>query len=125
MEPLLASTPGLGARKGVHPGLLRTTLLSMLVAVGAALVAQALTRLIGLITDGDIRRALSHREKFFGLRAADVMTHSPVTVGPEQMAFEALELMENRPSQLSVLPVVDSSGHWKGLVRIHDLLQIF
>ena len=83
------------------------------------------SRLIGLITDGDIRRALSHREKFFGLRAADVMTHSPVTVGPEQMAFEALELMENRPSQLSVLPVVDSSGHWKGLVRIHDLLQIF
>lgn len=79
-------------------------------------------RLEGLITDGDLRRALRHREKFFELRAHQIMTVRPITVRPEQMANEALELMENRPSQISVLPVVDSENHCVGLVRLHDLL---
>jgi arabinose-5-phosphate isomerase len=92
--------------------------------LGAVLVVEG-TKLLGIITDGDIRRALQHREKFFSLQAKDVMTQRPVTVTPEMMASVALELMENRPSQISALPVVDPSGNWKGVVRIHDLIRSF
>jgi len=77
----------------------------------------------GLITEGDIRRALQKKEAFFGYKALDIMTGTFTSVGQDQMAIDALELMENRESQISVLPVLDS-GKLKGLVRIHDLLHV-
>jgi arabinose-5-phosphate isomerase len=91
---------------------------------GAVLVVEGPV-LRGIITDGDLRRALSHREKFFHLRASEIMTASPVTAHEGMMAFEALEKMENRPSQIKELPVVDASGHVRGLLRLHDLVRIF
>jgi arabinose-5-phosphate isomerase len=92
--------------------------------LGAVLVVQD-EKLLGIITDGDIRRALQHREKFFMMKAGEVMTRSPVTASPEMMAKTALELMENRPRQISVIPVVDENGCWKGVVRVHDLVRTF
>lgn len=92
--------------------------------LGAVMVVDG-SRLLGIITDGDLRRALSHREKFFSLKASHVMTAQPVVATPAMMAQQALELMENRPSQLSVLPVVDDAGAWVGLVRLHDLVRTF
>lgn len=80
-------------------------------------------KLEGLITDGDVRRALAMREKFFTMKAGDVMTRSPITIGADTLAAEALNLMENRARQISVLPVVDARGRALGLVRVHDLLQ--
>ncbi len=91
--------------------------------LGAVAVMESSGKLSGLVTDGDLRRALAHREKFFNFQAQEIMTTKPTTVRPEQMASEALELMENRPSQISVLPVVDAQGKCVGLVRLHDLLQ--
>lgn len=94
--------------------------------LGAVLVGEKVAgglKLLGIVTDGDIRRALQHREKFFSMKAQDVMTASPVSIAPDCMAQEALELMENRPSQISVLPVVDASGFCHGLVRLHDLVR--
>ncbi|MGK5082157.1 KpsF/GutQ family sugar-phosphate isomerase [Bdellovibrionota bacterium FG-1] len=98
--------------------------------LGAVLVVQRDTggqgeRMLGIITEGDLRRALQYREKFFQLKAGDVMTAQPITAHPEMMAKAALDLMENRPSQISVLPVVDEAGSWKGLVRVHDLISSF
>jgi arabinose-5-phosphate isomerase len=92
--------------------------------LGAVLVAQG-QKLLGIITDGDIRRALKLRESFFGLSAKDIMTKSPIVVSPELLAYDALRLMEERESQISVLPVVDSDGNALGLLRIHDLVQTF
>jgi arabinose-5-phosphate isomerase len=92
--------------------------------LGAALVVEE-GKLLGIIADGDIRRALQHRQKFFGFQAKDVMTQRPVTATPDLMAVEALELMENRPKQITVLPVVDGQGNWKGLVRLHDIIRSF
>ncbi len=92
--------------------------------LGIALVVEG-GKLLGIITDGDLRRALQHRAKFFDLKAQDVMTKHPITILPEAMASEALELMENRPRQINVLPVVDAQGHWKGVVRVHDLISSF
>jgi arabinose-5-phosphate isomerase len=92
--------------------------------LGAVLVVDG-KRLLGIITDGDIRRALQHREKFFDLKAEEVMTRNPTAALPEMMALAALRLMEDRPSQISILPVIDSNGNWKGLIRLHDLVRSF
>jgi arabinose-5-phosphate isomerase len=79
--------------------------------------------LLGIITDGDIRRSLQHREKFFQLLARDVMTQKPITVVENLLAYDALRIMENRESQISVLPVVGEKLEIKGLLRIHDLFS--
>lgn len=84
-------------------------------------------KMIGIITEGDIRRALSKKEKFFTLKGKDIMTKDFTRVNQEKMAIDALELMENRESQISVLPVFkDSNGDETlvGVVRIHDLLNV-
>ncbi|MCC7441733.1 MAG: KpsF/GutQ family sugar-phosphate isomerase [Bdellovibrionales bacterium] len=80
-------------------------------------------RWVGMITDGDIRRALQAREKFFTLKAEEVMTRKPVTVTPDLLAYDALRIMENRESQISVLLVVDAAGKWQGLLRLHDIAR--
>lgn len=90
--------------------------------LGGVLVVQN-HQLQGLITDGDIRRALGHKEKFFTLKAEQIMTVKPITIAPDTLAADAIHLMENRSSQISVLPVVDSNGKAVGLIRLHDLLR--
>ena len=91
--------------------------------LGAACVADEAGRLLGLITDGDVRRALQKHEDIRELRAQDVMTQHPITIAPTASLREAADQMENRPSQLSVLPVVDQDGQALGLLRIHDIYQ--
>jgi len=91
--------------------------------LGGALVVENQT-LIGLITDGDIRRALQKKEGFFQLKAADLMSEQPINIEANEMLTKALELMENRQSQISVLPVVDKKTmRWEGLLRLHDVAQ--
>lgn len=92
--------------------------------LGVVLVCEADGKLLGIITDGDLRRALKHRERFFQMTASEVMTRQPIAAHPKMMAREALELMENRPSQISILPVVDDAGAWQGVIRLHDLVQL-
>jgi len=78
--------------------------------------------LLGIITEGDIRRALKNREKFFEFKANDIMVKNFIFIKDDSMAIEALEIMENRESQISVLPVLDENKKLKGIVRIHDLI---
>lgn len=89
---------------------------------GAACVVDESQRLIGLITDGDVRRALQAHDDIRELRAAEVMTANPATIAPDARLQDALRLMEDRPSQISVLPVIEpESGVCLGLLRLHDL----
>ncbi|NQU41896.1 KpsF/GutQ family sugar-phosphate isomerase [bacterium] len=81
-------------------------------------------RLEGIIVDGDIRRALKFREKFFDLKAADIMTRNPTVIHAEEMAVHALELMENRPFQIAFLPVLNAEERAIGVLRLHDLLKM-
>lgn len=91
---------------------------------GAACVVDDSHRLIGLITDGDVRRAFQAHDDIRELHASAVMTASPSTIAPDARLQEALRLMEDRPSQISVLPVVDpSSGICLGLLRLHDIYR--
>ncbi|MCK5780106.1 MAG: KpsF/GutQ family sugar-phosphate isomerase [Psychrilyobacter sp.] len=77
---------------------------------------------VGLITEGDIRRALQNKEEFFSYKAHDIMISTFVSIESHKMAVDALDLMENRKSQISVLPVIDNNK-LVGMVRIHDLLN--
>ncbi|OQY42977.1 MAG: D-arabinose 5-phosphate isomerase [Fusobacteriia bacterium 4572_74] len=63
--------------------------------------------MIGIITEGDIRRALKNKEEFFTYNAKDIMSSKFTYIEAEKMAVDALELMENRKSQISVLPVLE------------------
>lgn len=92
--------------------------------LGAVLVMDSQT-LLGIITDGDLRRALRKKEQFFSMKASEIMTSNPVTVRENSLAYDALRIMEERESQINVLPVVNSSGIPMGLLRIHDLVQTF
>lgn len=95
-------------------------------SLGAVNVVDDGGKLIGIITDGDLRRTLERiaAEDLADLSAADMMTTGPTTTTPSMLAFDALKLMENRPSQISVLPVVDAGGRCCGLLRLHDLVRI-
>ena len=94
-------------------------------ALGAVNVVNEGGRLAGIITDGDLRRAIQKCKpaELEGLRAELFMTSKPVTVKPTELAYTALQLMENRPSQISVLPVVDDDHRSVGLLRLHDLVR--
>lgn len=52
-----------------------------------------------------------------------IMTTNPIVVSSDELVYEALKLMENRPSQISVLPVVDEQRLCLGLLRLHDIVR--
>jgi arabinose-5-phosphate isomerase len=89
--------------------------------MGGACVVDEDGTLAGFITDGDLRRALTTHDDIRELSAEDAMSRAPVTIGPDATLGDALERMERRPSQISVLPVVDETGRALGLLRLHDV----
>ena len=93
--------------------------------LGAVCVVDDAGRLAGIITDGDLRRAIEQtsHESLAKLTCDDFMTCKPVVATPELLAYDALRLMEDRPSQIAVLPVVDSDGKCVGLLRLHDVVR--
>jgi arabinose-5-phosphate isomerase len=93
-------------------------------ALGAVNVVDENEKLIGIVTDGDLRRTIENTspEHFSNLTAETMMTKNPTTATPEMLAYNALLLMEDRPRQISVLPVV-SSGKACGLLRLHDIVR--
>ena len=93
--------------------------------LGAVNVVEDGERLAGIITDGDLRRAIQRMEHaaLESLTGDEIMTRNPVVATPDVLAYDALRLMEDRPSQISVLPVVDSERRCVGLIRLHDIVR--
>lgn len=95
--------------------------------LGAVNVVDREGRLEGIITDGDLRRSLqrlSNQElAFANIKCDELMTRDPIVTSAETLAFDALRLMEDRPSQINVLPVVDGQGRCIGLLRLHDIVR--
>lgn len=77
----------------------------------------------GIFTDGDLRRAVGADHAALARPVGELCTRAPVTVRATDPASAALDRMERRTSQLSVLPVVDEGGNYVGLVRLHDLVR--
>ena len=90
---------------------------------GAALVLNNEKILMGIITEGDLRRSLANEIDIDNCKANEVMSANPITIKVDSSLSEVISLMENRESQISVLPVVDQSNICLGLIRIHDIYQ--
>jgi len=88
--------------------------------LGASLVVDNSLILLGIVTDGDIRRALLHWKDIAGLEVAKIMSKSPKMIDEEKKVSEAVTLMEH--NAISVLPVVDKLKRVKGIVHLHELL---
>jgi arabinose-5-phosphate isomerase len=93
--------------------------------LGAVCVVDDAGRLAGIITDGDLRRAIEQtsHESLAKLTCDEFMTGKPVVATPELLAYDALQLMEDRPSQIAVLPVIDADQKCVGLIRVHDIVR--
>jgi arabinose-5-phosphate isomerase len=84
------------------------------------------SRLVGIVTDGDLRRLMQQRKgDTFELTAGECMTRNPVTIGPNELASMALNLMEHR--RITSVVVVDNERRVQGVVHVHDLwtLELF
>ena len=94
--------------------------------LGAVNVIDNEGRLAGIITDGDLRRSMQRISTaelaFANITCDELMTPNPVVTNPDMLAFDALHLMEDRPSQINVLPVVDDARLCVGLIRLHDIV---
>lgn len=77
-------------------------------------------KIVGIITDGDIRRMLNDRDNIAGVTAADIMTRNPKTIKSTDMAADALNTMENH--SITQLVVADN-GEYKGILHLHDILK--
>jgi arabinose-5-phosphate isomerase len=84
-------------------------------------IIDAERRPIGVFTDGDLRRLIEKVQDFSKLSVADVMHPNPRTIGPDQLAVEAVELMEQH--RINQLLVADADGRLVGALHIHDLTR--
>jgi len=91
--------------------------------LGCVCVVDHDKHLLGIITDGDVRRTLQKFENIDKLKVSDIMTRNPVKIHYSQLLGEALALMEQRESQINVLPVVDESNICVGVIRLHDIVR--
>jgi len=89
--------------------------------MGMTAVVDDSQRLVGIFTDGDLRRSLERDVNLRATRIEEVMTRSPRSVRPEALAAEAVEMMERTKS--TQIPVVDAEGHLVGALNIHDLFS--
>jgi len=87
--------------------------------LGATAVMQN-QKLVGIITDGDLRRMLEKHSDFSTLKASDIMTSRPKSIQKNQMAVEALEIMKE--NDITQLPVLDDEKY-VGVVHLHDILK--
>jgi arabinose-5-phosphate isomerase len=84
-------------------------------------VVDASGRLVGIVTDGDLRRAMG--PDLLSQCVRDVMTHAPRTISPDALAVEALHAMNARSRPITTLFVVDPRGLPVGILHVHDLLR--
>ena len=89
--------------------------------LGMTVVADEAGFVVGVYTDGDLRRSLDRRLDVHAARMRDVMTHPCKTIGTRELAAEAVHLMEQH--RITALPVVDEHGKLAGALNVHDLLR--
>jgi arabinose-5-phosphate isomerase len=89
--------------------------------LGMTVVVDDDSRVIGVYTDGDLRRTLDARIDVHAVSMQDVMTRRCRTIGPRELAAEAVHVMETH--RITALPVVDATGALVGALNVHDLLR--
>ena len=90
--------------------------------LGIAIVTDSNKNILGIVTDGDIRRGVEKWGKgFFDMTAADVMTRDPKTIAGHELAAKALSVMEKH--SITVLVVRDEEARAEGIIHLHDILK--
>ena len=90
--------------------------------LGVAIVSDAGRKILGVLTDGDIRRGIEKWGKdFFDMKAGEVMTKNPKTISEDELAVKALSIMETH--SITSLAVPDSDGKAIGVIHLHDILK--
>lgn len=90
--------------------------------LGMTTVAGRDNKLLGILTDGDIRRGIQKGGKaFFDMKAGDVMSRDPKTISEDELAAKALSIMESH--SITSLVVSDEEGRPKGIIHLHDILK--
>ena len=79
-------------------------------------------KFMGILVEGDIRRTFTKENLGLKTLVCDIMNQNPISIGPDNLAFEALQLMENNNRSLQVLPVIED-GIFLGFIRLHELLK--
>lgn len=88
--------------------------------LGITAVVDRNDNLLGIITDGDLRRMLEKDTAIDSIKADDIMTASPLTIGPDEMAVDALDVL--RKKEISQLAVTEN-GKYLGILHLHDLIR--
>jgi len=109
--------PAVGPETPLSAGLLEMSRKGL----GMTTVVDGARRVLGVFTDGDLRRALDKQLDVHATRMHDVMTANPKMARPRMLAAEAVHLMEAH--RITALPVVDEQGTLVGALNVHDLLR--
>ncbi len=105
-----------------HVASLKDALLEMTrKGLGMTAIVDESGHVVGVFTDGDLRRALEKSIDMHTARIADLMGRNPKTIGPDQLAVEAVEKMQNL--KINGLLVINSEGKLAGALNMHDLLK--
>lgn len=88
--------------------------------LGVVLVISKDDRLLGIITDGDLRRMIVNKTDIYNRTVTELMIPHPKTVNPKSALYEALNIMETH--QITVLPVIEDTGKVSGVLHLHDIL---
>lgn len=108
--------PRVSDQASAHEAILEMTAKKL----GMTTVVDQTGKLFGIITDGDLRRILEKGLDLAAARAGDLATQRPKTIGPEELAAKALQIME----QYSITAlVVEEAGRVAGIIHLHDLLK--
>lgn len=90
--------------------------------LGLTIVADDDQKILGIVTDGDVRRGIERWDKtLFDMKAEDVMSRNPKTISEDELAAKALSIMENH--SITALVVPDEEGRAKGIIHLHDILK--
>lgn len=90
--------------------------------LGTTLVLASDWKMIGIVTDGDVRRGIEKWGKnFFDMKVRDVMSRNPKTILEDELAAKALAVMETHA--ITALAVLDEQGRAKGIIHLHDILK--
>lgn len=88
--------------------------------LGITAVVDTSNTLLGIVTDGDLRRMLEKSASIDSVTAGDIMTRNPKTIGPDELAVDALDML--RKNEISQLIVIQN-GKYSGIIHLHDLVR--
>ncbi len=102
--------------------ILRTVIVAMSAGrLGAVAVTNSENELLGIVTDGDLRRMLEKHSDIESLKAGDIMTKTPKCISEDELAYSAFNIMEQ--NSITQLVVTDGNGCYCGMIHLHDILK--